>query len=199
MFRNHVGRIECRLCLTVHPNEANYLAHTQGRRHQANVARRRAMEAAAESRSYAPTASAAAPVTRTIKIGRPAYKVLKSQDPSSGQWCLQFTVLYPEIEAGLQPRHRFMSAYEQRVEAPDKAWQYLLFAAAPYSTIAFKVPAKPVDKAPGKFETAWDADSKTFTLTLHLLTDEQAAEQAARREVGHAPPSSVPIIHNVRR
>ena len=30
-FRNHVGHYECRLCLTVHINEANYLAHTQGR------------------------------------------------------------------------------------------------------------------------------------------------------------------------
>ncbi len=32
-----------------------------------------------------------------------------------------------------------MSAYEQRVEPPDKKWQYLLFAAEPYETIAFKV------------------------------------------------------------
>ena len=32
-----------------------------------------------------------------------------------------------------------MSAYEQRLEPPDKLWQYLLFAAEPYETIAFKV------------------------------------------------------------
>ena len=32
-----------------------------------------------------------------------------------------------------------MSAYEQRIEPPDKKWQYLLFAAEPYETIAFKV------------------------------------------------------------
>lgn len=37
------------------------------------------------------------------------------------------------------PRHRFMSAYEQRIEPPDKTWQYLLFAAEPYETISFKV------------------------------------------------------------
>lgn len=46
---------------------------------------------------------------------------------------------YPEIAEGITPRHRFMSAYEQRIEPPDKAWQYLLFAAEPYETIAFKV------------------------------------------------------------
>ena len=32
-----------------------------------------------------------------------------------------------------------MSAYEQRIEPPDKAWQYLLLSAEPYETIAFKV------------------------------------------------------------
>lgn len=37
------------------------------------------------------------------------------------------------------PRHRFMAAYEQKVEPPDRKWQYLLFAAEPYETIAFKV------------------------------------------------------------
>lgn len=28
-MRNHLGQIECRLCLTLHANEASYLAHTQ--------------------------------------------------------------------------------------------------------------------------------------------------------------------------
>ena len=46
---------------------------------------------------------------------------------------------YPEIAEGIQPRHRFMSAYEQKMEPPDRKWQYLLFAAEPYETIAFKV------------------------------------------------------------
>ena len=32
-----------------------------------------------------------------------------------------------------------MAAYEQKVEPPDRRWQYLLFAAEPYETIAFKV------------------------------------------------------------
>lgn len=46
---------------------------------------------------------------------------------------------YPEIADGIMPRHRFMSAYEQRIEPPDRRWQYLLMAAEPYETIAFKV------------------------------------------------------------
>lgn len=46
---------------------------------------------------------------------------------------------YPEIADVIIPRHRFMAAYEQKVEPPDRKWQYLLFAAEPYETIAFKV------------------------------------------------------------
>ena len=49
---------------------------------------------------------------------------------------------YPEIVSDVVPKHRFMSAYEQRIEPPDKKWQYLLFAAEPYETIAFKVRGK---------------------------------------------------------
>lgn len=50
-----------------------------------------------------------------------------------------FQIDYPEIAEGIGPRHRFMSAYEQRIEPPDRRWQYLLLAAEPYETIAFKV------------------------------------------------------------
>jgi hypothetical protein len=34
-----------------------------------------------------------------------------------------------------------MSAFEQKIEAPDKNYQYLLFACEPYETIGFKVRA----------------------------------------------------------
>ena len=61
-----------------------------------------------------------------------------------------------------------MSAYEQRVEAPEKDWQYLLFAAEPYETIGFKVPNLEIDKDPAKFQTTWDAESKTFALQLYF-------------------------------
>ena len=63
----------------------------------------------------------------------------KQRCPESGQQSLMFEVDYPEIAEGIQPRHRFMSAYEQKMEPPDRKWQYLLFAAEPYETISFKV------------------------------------------------------------
>lgn len=51
-----------------------------------------------------------------------------------------FEIEYPQIEPTSKPQYRLMSAYEQKVEAPDKNFQFLLFAAEPYVTIAFKIP-----------------------------------------------------------
>ena len=36
-MKNHLGKYECKLCLTLHNNEGSYLAHTQGKRHQENL------------------------------------------------------------------------------------------------------------------------------------------------------------------
>jgi len=164
-MKNHLGSYECKLCLTVHNNEGNYLAHTQGKRHQQNLARRAAKEA--RDAPLLPTANrGAVRPKKTVKIGRPGYRVTKQLDPATSQRSLLFEIDYPEIDKALQPRHRFMSAFEQKVEAPDRDWQYLLFAAEPYETIAFKVPNKEIDKDPSKFQTTWDADGKTFALQL---------------------------------
>jgi splicing factor 3A subunit 2 len=64
--------------------------------------------------------------------------VTKIRDPHTRQEGLLFQVHYQEAKA--TPRHRFMSAFEQRVDQPpNKNYQYLLFAAEPYEIIGFKV------------------------------------------------------------
>uniref|UniRef100_A0A8C8LPH9 Matrin-type domain-containing protein n=1 Tax=Oncorhynchus tshawytscha TaxID=74940 RepID=A0A8C8LPH9_ONCTS len=137
-MKNHLGSYECKLCLTLHNNEGSYLAHTQGKKHQTNLARRAAKEAKEAPAQPAPE-KVKVEVKKFVKIGRPGYKVTKQRDPESGQQSLLFQIDYPEISEGIGPRHRFMSAYEQRIEPPDRRWQYLLLAAEPYETIAFKV------------------------------------------------------------
>ena len=57
-----------------------------------------------------------------------------------------------------------MSAYEQKVEPPDDKYQYLLFAADPYETIAFKIPNLEIDYTEGKYFDAWDKDQRKYTL-----------------------------------
>ncbi|GFR43128.1 hypothetical protein Agub_g4139 [Astrephomene gubernaculifera] len=165
-MRNHLGQYECRLCLTLHTNEGNYLAHTQGKRHQQNLAKRAAREAA--EKAAAPAPQKRAPVRKTVKIGRPGYRVTKQFDTNSQQRSLLFQIEYPEIEEGTKPRHRFMSAYEQRVETADKAFQYLIFAAEPYENISFKIPNHEVDRSEGKMFTHWDPDNKVFSLQFYF-------------------------------
>ena len=110
----------------------------QGKKHQSNLARRAAKEAKEAPVQPAPL-KAGVDIKKFVKIGRPGYRVTKQRDPDNGQQSLLFEIDYPEIAEGIMPRHRFMSAYEQKVEPPDRKWQYLLFAAEPYETIAFKV------------------------------------------------------------
>eukprot|EP00002_Diphylleia_rotans_P034750 TRINITY_DN7496_c0_g1_i1.p1 TRINITY_DN7496_c0_g1~~TRINITY_DN7496_c0_g1_i1.p1 ORF type:complete len:233 (+),score=55.09 TRINITY_DN7496_c0_g1_i1:50-748(+) len=169
-MRNHLGSYECRLCLTLHNNEGNYLAHTQGKRHQTNLARRAAKDAQTNP-------SQPAPLRRTNikkrdaseRIGKPGYRVIKQYDPESKQNCLLFRIEYPEISEGIQPRHRIVNPYEQNVEPANPNYQYVVFAADPYETIAFKIPKRKIDSSEGKFYTDWDLLTKTFTLQLYFL------------------------------
>lgn len=173
-MRNHLGTYECKLCLTLHANEGNYLAHTQGRRHQSNLARRAALDlksgvgvSAGPGAVCRPAISiGAVPRARTPRIGRPGYEVTKQRDAVTGAASLLFQIAYPEIAVGFQPRHRFMSVFEQRVERPDKRYQYLLFAAEPYETIGFRIPNRRIDRAEGRFFTQWDPERRKFTLQL---------------------------------
>jgi len=162
-MRNHLGTYECKLCLTLHTNEGSYLAHTQGKKHQVNLARRAQKE---KQEAVVAPAPKTVKIRKTVKIGRPGYRVTKERCPDSQQKALLFEIEYPEIEEFFKPRHRFMSAYEQKVEEPDTAWQYLLFAAEPYETIGFKVPNLEIDKSEGKFFTHWDRQKKTFTMQV---------------------------------
>ncbi|KAL3990288.1 Zinc-finger of C2H2 type family protein [Acanthocheilonema viteae] len=177
-MKNHLGGYECKLCLTLHNNEGSYLAHTQGKKHQSNLARRAAKEATDQPYMPLPQQVKVEP-KKFVKIGRPGYKVTKERDPATGQQALLFQIDYPEITEGVTPRHRFMSAYEQKVQPPDKRWQYILFAAEPYETIAFKIPSREVDKAEDKFWTLWNKDTKQFFMQFAFRFDRMSQHDEA--------------------
>lgn len=192
-MRNHLGSYECKLCLTLHNNEGNYLAHTQGKRHQTNLAKRAAREAKEAPTQPQPNKRKVNP-RKTVKIGRPGYRVTKQFDSETKQRSLLFQIEYPEIEDNTKPRHRFMSSFEQRVDAFDKRFQYLLFAADPYEIISFKVPSTEIDKSTSKFFSHWDPDSKMFTLQLYFKAKppESNKPQPPPAPNGTAPPGTVP-------
>lgn len=189
-MKNHLGSYECKLCLTLHNNEGSYLAHTQGKKHQANLARRAAKEAKDSPTLLQPEKPRVEP-KKFVKIGRPGYRVTKQRDPETGQQSLLYQIDYPEITDNVIPRHRFMSAYEQKIEPPDRKWQYLLFAAEPYETIAFKVPSREVEKTDNKFWTHWNRDTKQFFLQFAFKSESKKPATIMTRPgsmMGSVPP-----------
>ncbi|KAI9808675.1 MAG: hypothetical protein M1825_003827 [Sarcosagium campestre] len=180
-FKNHLGFFECRLCLTVHQNDGSYLAHTQAKKHQTNLARRAAQEhregKGVDAVTGLPVGMVGQQVAvrrNVVKIGRPGYKITKTRDPLTRQLGLLFQLQFPEITPGVQPRVRFMSAYEQKVEdPPDKNFQYLLVAAEPYETCSFKLQAREVDRRESRFWTWFDEDSKEFWAQVMFKTERE--------------------------
>ncbi|RYO85524.1 hypothetical protein DL766_005727 [Monosporascus sp. MC13-8B] len=185
-FKNHVGSFECRLCLTVHQNDGSYLAHTQGKKHQTNLARRAAREQK-EGKGQQIDPNTGLPVgvvgagfgavgvkKNVVKIGRPGYKITKVRDGVTRQQGLLFQLQYPEIAQGVVPKVRFMSAFEQRVDdPPDKNFQYMLVAAEPYETCGFKLQAREIDRSEDRYWTWWDADLKEFWVQVMFLTERE--------------------------
>eukprot|EP01086_Lenisia_limosa_P012257 TRINITY_DN401_c0_g1_i1.p1 TRINITY_DN401_c0_g1~~TRINITY_DN401_c0_g1_i1.p1 ORF type:complete len:225 (-),score=58.66 TRINITY_DN401_c0_g1_i1:140-814(-) len=179
MIRNHLGQYECKLCLTIHSSVDNYLVHTQGKKHTHNLGKLEWKEKQKQKNNPNPQPLEGArpnAVTgkKVIKIGRPGYKVTKQVDPVSSQKSMIFEVFYPEITENVKPQHRMMSCFEQRKEPADKKFQYLLFAAEPYETIAFKIPNETIDKSNDKWKVTWDSDKKRYELLMHFKVEQSS-------------------------
>ena len=171
--------------MTLHTNEGSYLAHTQGKKHQTNLARRAAKDMKDSQLQVAPTQSN---VQRKVflKIGRPGYRVTKVRDRDTGKEGMMVQVHLPQIKPDVVPWRRFMSAWEKKREPPNKAYQYLIVrtalflwelhgiqslflqvAAEPYESIAFRIPAKEIEEE-DEYESGWnwaywDPDTKQFS------------------------------------
>ena len=109
-----------------------------------------------------------------LRIGRPGYRVTKIRDPESvegdgGQRLEGLLVQFhlPQIKEGVVPRKRFMSAWEQKKEPPNKNYQYLVVAAEPYETVAFRIPAREILNEESDWRgwswTHWDKETKQFS------------------------------------
>lgn len=59
-----------------------------------------------------------------------------------------------------------MGAYEQKVEIPEKHYQYLVVAGDPYENIAFKIPNMEIDKEDNRFKVIWDAQLKKYYINI---------------------------------
>jgi splicing factor 3A subunit 2 len=167
LMKNHLGAYECKLCLTLHTNEGSYLAHTQAKKHQVNLARRAQRDAAASTGGIiAGPRKYEAP--KYAKIGRPGYKVTMVQDPETLEKGFLFEIDFPQSVDDSRPHYRVMSAYEQKMEAPDPEYQYFLIAAEPYETICFKIPNLEINRAPDRLYEHWDSNHKKYKVQIFL-------------------------------
>lgn len=194
-MKNHLGSFECRLCLTLHVNEGSYLAHTQGKKHSANLARRAKREsrqaafnfggaveqaqaslallraeAVAAAKSKASVAANKPAVPRGVK---PECRITPVMDSVTAYKGCRILLHYPQLLSSHGPQHRFVSAWEQKVEVPDKDWQYVVVRAPPpYDTVAIKIPAN-VEMDTGNSEvhySHWDPDNKLYTIQILFKT-----------------------------
>ena len=199
-MKNHLGSYECRLCLTLHTNEGSYLAHTQGRKHNSNLGRRAAREAKTQAFSFGGAAESAQASLALLKassvvnapapklkleavFGRPPHRLLTLTDPESNLPGIRAIFLFPQIETAVpglpppsdpdwprRPFFRIVSTWEQRVERPDRRYQYLVVWAVGYQTVAIRVPADtPLQSfdAPDELHFShWDPDNKLFMVQM---------------------------------
>ncbi|GBL50057.1 CWF complex protein sap62 [Candidozyma auris] len=194
VFRNHLGALECRLCLTTHTNEASYISHLGGRKHALNLEKRRILDEKQNRQARGDgTALAMNNVQRRTwhSIGLPVFKTTKIRDQETLQMGILVQVQCPRIKVK-EPFFRLMSCYElseknQNISKsylarnktdyeddddldPSK-WQYLVISAEPYDNITIAFPAsQEIEKPSGTEQMSkcywwyWDEDSKEFFL-----------------------------------
>ncbi|GMM32609.1 Prp11 protein [Martiniozyma asiatica (nom. inval.)] len=162
IFRNNLGALECKLCLTTHMNETSYLTHKGGRRHVMNLMRRSEIE-----KKSKPAAMATIEKHTWEGIGKPNGRVVKLKEGNSKG--LRIEIELPNIKKDTKPMHRLMSCFEQKVELVDTNFQYLVISAEPYDIIGYKIPGNAIN-----LETMWefwDEEAKVYYVQLFYLAE----------------------------
>ncbi|KAI5963555.1 sap62 [Candida pseudojiufengensis] len=118
VFRNHLGILECKLCLTTHNNESSYISHLGGRKHHLNLERRRILDEKQNLQlKYQQKIENQISISNVEKrnwnkIGKPIdYKIIKIRDPKTLQIGFLISCKFPKIIID-EPFFTIMSFYE---------------------------------------------------------------------------------------
>lgn len=194
VYRNHLGQLECRLCLTAHANEASYISHLSGRKHSMNLERRRVIAERSQGvkKNIVDTSVSTTAKRSWRKAGRAEFQITKLRKKETLQLGILLQAQLPLITVK-EPYFCFMSYYElsqknkqdcvlflklrkldyedQEAVDPSK-WQYLVLSAEPYENVAVAFPAakrleKPSDDTQTEsFWWYWDTDTREFFLQV---------------------------------
>lgn len=187
IYRNHAGRLVCKLCNTMHMSWSSVERHVSGKKHGLNVLRRggsthmaQQSEISEEESLFQQKVEAVRSELRNLGI-MPHYQVSKVKAPNTGHLGLAMKVTYPPIEFRFdnddKPCARVMTSFEIAEENDDDK-KYLVIAYEPYETIAVEIPNQEVvlDESSPTTEfavddfnsrsTYWDKDEKIFYVQL---------------------------------
>ncbi|KAG7192401.1 uncharacterized protein KQ657_001800 [Scheffersomyces spartinae] len=129
-LRNHLGLLECRLCLTTHVSESSYIAHLGGRKHQMNLEKRKVLDEKYQRANGINTGTdgsgniaedndriSISNIEKRSwdKIGKPGYKVTKLRDPELLRLGLLWDIELPLITVE-EPSFVIMSYYELTIK-----------------------------------------------------------------------------------
>ncbi|KAK6588054.1 f11a10.2 protein [Cryptosporidium xiaoi] len=170
-MRNHLGQVECRLCSTIHTNEGSYLSHTQGRKHQTNLAYRASKDKVPQiiRRTEKVDEERDENKEKILKIGQPKYKITKHRESSTGgTYCIYCRFNFNEILEECIPSYRIMSCWEQKIEKPDPRYQYLFVGAEPYNTVGIRVPSMEINRQ--RIQTYWDKERKVYHIQIYFTS-----------------------------
>lgn len=173
VHKNHLGYLECKLCLTTHVSETSYVIHVKGKKHITNLKKRQVrLEKQQVQQQQNNMVLGISKITKKkfAKIGFPGYKITKIRDEVTGNLGIQVSLQYSKIAKSddyidtkggdsittryKKPMFRIMNYYEQKVETEnhdtdeeqsnDKKYQYLVISGEPYENVCIKIPSNPV-------------------------------------------------------
>ncbi|KAM3164521.1 U1-type domain-containing protein [Lachancea thermotolerans] len=184
IYKNHAGRLVCKLCNTIHMSWTSVERHLEGKKHGLNLIRRGGTTSSQQQDAVSPEELK---FKKTVEQLRsqikdngivPNYQVAKVRDPTTNSRGIAMRVIYtnpePSEDSGDRPYVRIMSSLEFTREESDK--KYLIIAFEPFKAIAIEIPneeiltnsatfntsgAKSVDDFNSKF-TYWDEDNQTL-------------------------------------
>lgn len=195
LMRNHLGSYECKLCLTLHSNEGSYLSHVQGKKHQQGLARRMAKEVTyLKNNINKNKLNVRENKLKIGKPGYKITNLHNEENNKEGLLFQLFYPLegldsienlesvgteeplenegnvnnWKELNKKInkEPCFRFMSSFEQKIEPPNKDYQYIIFGLYPFENIAFKISSNLIDRNSKYFWNYWDQKNGIFYLQL---------------------------------
>ncbi|CEP61234.1 spliceosome assembly protein PRP11 LALA0_S02e09758g [Lachancea lanzarotensis] len=193
IYKNHAGRLVCKLCNTMHMSWSSVERHLEGKKHGLNLLRRGSSAAHNQRKEFSQEEIEFQKQVEELRAQikdnglLPHYQVAKVQDPISNARGIAMKLTYPDegraLDVDERPFVRLMSSLEMSNEQGDDK-KFILVAFEPFKTVAVEVPNQDlraiefntsnepfVDDFNTKF-TYWDAGNLTLYIQVFFKDEE---------------------------